>query len=205
MKTKNEHIKTWLPVFPGFYDTIFQADETNEIYSINEALKELNKPIIEDFNKFVFDYKEYKERVSKECCSYIENELKRLKIVNSITFEKLVSPKEYNFTNDAIYCIIELTNENKKNIIKYISENEKLFNEYLSKEYTSYDGFISSYPNYYFGWVELTKNFTDYSNSHILGSILQFICDIEDINEENMYDKCEKFLTCTNYDELINL
>ena len=40
-KTLNKKIDTWLPVFSGFYNTIWEFDYDNVLYNINEDRQEL--------------------------------------------------------------------------------------------------------------------------------------------------------------------
>ena len=37
----------------------------------------------------------------------------------------------------------------------------------------------SSFPNSLVGWKELTKNYTNFDNGHVLGAILSFYCETE--------------------------
>jgi hypothetical protein len=197
-------IKTYLPIFSGFYNTIFEANgEDEEIDNINSERKLKNLPPI-DYDDCNFDYNEYCRDVSIQCTNYIEKELKELNFISSIQFEALKSPKEYNFANDSINIEIELSEDNIKEIKKFLYNNLDEYKQYLINNYTSYSGFSSSYPNTLQGWQEITKDFNDYTeNGHYLGSILEFICQINDINSDTMYDSLSDiYLFCTNYSEL---
>lgn len=197
-------IKTYLPVFTGFYCTNFEPDEDNEINDINQNRKDKNLPEI-GFDDCNFDYAEYRKEVSIAVTKYIEKELKDLNVLTSIRFEELISPKEYNFANDSINIEIELTEDNIKEIKKFLFDNLDEYKQYLIDNYTSYSGFVSFFPNTFEGWEELTKDFTDYNDKeHYLGSVLEFICQINEINTESMNDSLTNvYLCCTNYDELI--
>ena len=63
-------IKTYLPVFPGFYNTIFEADESNEISDINEIRRAQGWEAI-TYDQCKFDYEEYNKKVCEEACNYI--------------------------------------------------------------------------------------------------------------------------------------
>jgi len=197
--------KTYLPVFTGFYNTIFQANnEDCEIDDINmhRRNKNMNEISFDDCN---FNYVEYHEEISKCVTEYLHNELKEINIVDSIKFEALYSPREYNFHNDSINVEINLTDDNIKTIKKYLYDNIDLYRQYLKDNYTSCSGFISYFPNHLEGWQELTKDFTEYTDKmHVLGSILEFICEMEEINTDTMYDATTDISVCaTNYSELI--
>lgn len=166
-------IKTFLPVFNGFYNS-FWEDYLN---SDGEA-EHYNLPDDFDFYQYV-DYNKYFNHLSKQFCNILENELKEF--VNSIEFEELISPKYYNFTNDSINCIIK---PNVKVIKEYIYNNKDQYSKYLKVEFTSRSGFISYYSNDFEGWEELTDNFTNYDNKFCLGSVLNFIAQNEGITED---------------------
>ena len=192
--------KTFLPIFPGFYNTLFEPDENIEIDCINEdrqskGLKELN------FDYFIFDYDEYYNEIGYKCTEVIENTLKDiLKNDISIKFEKIISPKYYNYSNDSINVEISL---NKDDIFSYLLNNYDDFKEYIKEKYSSRSGFISWFSNDANDWI---KDFADdFEMDHKIGSILEFII-LNDDYDYNLYDKIDDLpmLYCKNYDELIN-
>ena len=196
MKTYKTY-KTYLPVFNGFYGTIFEADESNEIYDVNQQRADKNLPELE-WDAFEFDYKSYNENVVSGCVDYIEKTLLELGFKNEITNSELVSPREYNFVNDSIDIDIKI---NLNKVIEYLKNNFKEFKEYIKNNYTSYDGFFSSYSNDAEEWIN-----TEIENSpdHCVGSILNFII-LNEIDEPimDMYDSIQdNYLSCMNYREL---
>ena len=66
MKIDNIKVNTWLPVFPGFYSTIFGCDSEadNEIYNINGERGELGLPDI-DYDSVNFDYDSYHNEIAE--------------------------------------------------------------------------------------------------------------------------------------------
>jgi hypothetical protein len=184
------NIETWLPVFPGFYDTIFEPDTTDEEdYQNKERADYLPKIKWDDLD---FDSEQYENDVMKQCCSYIEGELKSKGFVTSIKLQSINRPREYNFYNDSGNVEIGLTKKNIKAIKQYIIDNETAYREYLSREYTSCSGFMSHCSNEVSDWYEYTDNFTNFSKKgHYLGSILEFICRNENIDQEFMYYSLE--------------
>lgn len=192
---------TYLPVFSGFYGTYWESDETSEIDYINERRQELGLPEI-NYDDCEFDYKEYELKCVKEFIGEFENEFKRF--ITSIEFQKIVSPREYNFRNDSVDVIIELSDDNVKEINKYLIEHNEAFAKYLHDSYTSCSGFISSYPNTIDEFIgsNLEKAL---EHSHKLGSILNFIARNEDSDIElTLYYRCNDLsVQCTNFDELV--
>lgn len=186
--------KTWLPVFSGFYGTIFECDFDNEIDYLRNDEK-ITEEIIDFFysSDLYFDeYKNYNKEVSEKVTRIIEGELKALGFLKSIKFEELRSPREYNFANDAIDIKIVFTKKNVQNIKKFIEENYETWADYLRSRHTSYDGFLSSYDNSPKSkdWEDICECLTD---SHKCGSILEFICIENEITEYTLYEKMEVY------------
>ena len=170
-----KQIETYLPVFPGFYNTIFEPDETDWLEENNVEWENMN-----------FDNEEYQNDVARAVCNTMASEL--LDYVDSIEFEAVASPKFYNYTNDTINVKIGLTEKNIIAIGNCIADNKKDFEQFLIDRYTSCSGFISSYPNDIASWSELTSGFRVFSNDgHHLGAILEFVCEIEDVDQETLY------------------
>lgn len=216
-KTLNKKFDTWLPVFSGFYNTIWEFDYDNVMYNINEdrqekKLNSINSDILEiDNSQYEYDIVQ----------SFIESlKIKLSDFIINIQFQKIKSPKEYNFVNDSVdVYIIPKIDKIKEYIYNYLED----YKIYLKNHYTGYDGFISHFSNNFEGWKEYTDNFTDYStHGHYLGSILNFICEsIDNINElelsiyyevsENIYtsnyvtnyNKCITSLICSKCDKII--
>ena len=100
---KQTKYNTFCPLFPGFYGTVFEYDnEGQDIESYNEEFGS-----IFDYEDFTFDYADYRTRVSKAFVNRLETELNSILPVK-IEFQELYSPKEYNFSNDAINVSVEL-------------------------------------------------------------------------------------------------
>lgn len=197
-------IKTYLPVFTGFYGTLFESDETSELDDINEKReKQELSPITWDDCKW--DYKEYNERVAKAAVNWVENALKDIfKTKITIEFEELISPREYSFANDSINVVISYkVGEFLPELKKYLNDNWEEFSHYIKDRYTSCSGFSSFYSNNANTWVsEYLPQVKD--RAHILGSILNFVLLNEEQNEEAMhYGICgEMYINALNYDEL---
>ena len=176
-------IETYLPIFPGFYGSIFEFDrEEDEIDHFSlETGRELTYEDIE------WDYDEFHQRVSEACVDAIEAELKSEGFDITINFQKLVSPKYYNFSNDSIDIELELSTEVFDSLIEYLKANLDEFEEYLTR-YKSYDGFMSSYSYDSADWFNeyLTKDST--SLDHCIGSVLEFILSQLEYDQHSLYD-----------------
>lgn len=197
METKK--IETWLPIFPGFYGTLFEADEDNEIHDICQQRESLGLNEI-GYEQLEFGYDDYRNSVADHATDFIEEKLKELNLITSIRFQAISSPREYNFANDSIHVEIELTEENRKSIMRHLVETAEDFNDYIKESYTSCSGFISHHSNDYIDWIWMEA----IEDRHKLGAILQYICINEEITHDDMYDYCTTqgcYISCTNYDD----
>lgn len=193
-------IETFLPLFPGFYNTYFEADgEEEEVDYINEerAKKGLDEIGYDDIE---FDYADYNERVSEEATNFVSSEID---IPMDIKYQSLSSPKYYNYANDSINIEVDITEDALATLVIYLGDNAEEFENYISDNYTSYDGFSSHYSNDSDDWMtEYMLEIED--NSHILGALLGFILENEGVTIEDMYLKATEdvYLIIKNYDEL---
>ena len=203
MKTNNNtfKVKSWLPIFPGFYNTIFEYNsEDSDIDYFNELRQEKKLAGIVEFDNIEFDYDSYNNDIAKSCCNTLENELS--KFISKIEFENVSSPREYNFRNDSINCTYTLTNENFNNIKTFIKNHLKEFEIYLKNTYTNYDGFISFHSNNSNDW-KITKKLLK-KNTHNIGSILEFICQVKQITQKSLYYDSEFYMNFLNHENLIS-
>jgi len=192
-------VETYLPVFPGFYGTLFEPEEDQEIDSINYNRSEKGLPEI-TYDDCKWDYEEHRNRVARACCGVIEHELKGIIDKNiDITFQDIHSPREYNFTNDSINVEIDLDINKTK---EYLKENEDEFAEFLKERFTSRSGFISFFSNQVIDWYNLIDNQEKYET--VIGSVLDFILENEGYRHDNLYEDVmgETYILAINYDEL---
>lgn len=180
-KTKTKKVDTWLPIFSGYYHSIFDQSEDyvyRELDMSDDEIRECYSEVFEagvsmEFFRAEFSWYLDFRAAENACSEYIANglvDLEHADIIENVVYQKTVNPKYYNFSTDSINVEIEYNTEKLK---KYISENKEAFKEYIKGKYTSYDGFISSYTNEADQWIEDINN--DDLCSHSLGSVLQFV------------------------------
>lgn len=169
-----KQFKTFAPLFSGFYESMWAPDFENIEY------KE-------------FNWKAYANDTARAFVYQLAKELKRENILTAITFEEVISPKEYNFTTDSINILVDMSEENILNLQNHIKENIDVYRERIKEEHTSRSGFISFTSNNIDEWDEQTEGFRDFevkSGKYYLGFLLGVYCDIEGIKEDDLYDWC---------------
>lgn len=182
-------IESFLPIFNGFYNTLFECD--CEGMTIEGDIEEGRIPKGTTYDNITWDYAEYNQRLSKACVGSIQQELD---FDIKITFQELISPKWYNYSNDSINVEYELTQKVFDSIVLYLIDNKDEFEEYLEK-YTSCSGFISFYSNNANVWIsDYMKDENKFK--HCFGSILDFILTNEEYDHSNLYDS---IIDKTNY------
>lgn len=168
---------TFCPLFSGFYGSIFEYDsEDSDIDNYNE---EHGTNL--GYDDFEWYYREYHLRISQAIMNAIETRLNELLPVK-MTFEKLHSPKEYNFYNDSIWCDISLSLDR---LLKLIRERREQATQYFKDKYTSCSGFISFHSNSISDW--LNKAYILEDTGHRVGALLDCLCSIEGMEENDIY------------------
>lgn len=182
-------VGSWLPLFPGFYNTwceyddqraiedlYYQIDEKELSESEKDELKELVSKELFSGDAVYEDIRSWKGKIVENFIDLIKAELSPKFLLN-IEFEEIRSPKEHNFVTDSVNCKYTFSDENIQEIKNFINENYSDWKKYLEKNYKSRDGFSS----YYSYWPESEdwKNIAEcLSDPHKCGSIMQFISEI---------------------------
>jgi len=182
-----KQIATYLPVFTGFYNTIFDESDSfieselqdeESFRSHYPDLDHIPWPFIQENFWDCIDGRSGEIGVVTQLVDNIarfyQDECNAPFILGA-RYERMNSPREYNFANDSVDCVIDVDLDGLK---RYLKENEDDFADFLRRRYTSCDGFMSHYPNTVEEWREDTEDFNEL-DGHYLGSILDFIADRE--------------------------
>ena len=172
-------IETFLPVFPGFYNTLFESDDSSVIESYNQE-----NGTNFDYDNFDWDYSDYYNQTAKNCCKAIEKLLKEKNIVQSIEFQKVVSPQYYNFSNDSINIEI---NFDLGELVCFIANNKSDFDAYIMRNYSSCDGFTSFHSNDGDKWLKSLINGDLDKPEHKFGAMLDFVCEMLIDEKDSQY------------------
>lgn len=168
-------IKTWCPIFTGFYETIFGYDYDQ----FEGGYEEFSKL---PHAKQVKHIAEHENNVGQVYCKEVEKMLNKIGITCKIEFEKVYSPKEYNFKTDSLDVTISF---DKKQLFQYLVENKKILAGYFEDTYTSKPGFSSFYNSDIDSWINIYFNQMK-EKANILGAILEGI-----IESQPNFDKAD--------------
>ena len=184
-------VHTFLPVFNGFYNTLFENILDNETEFAIDNHNETNGTEL-NYDNFDFDFASIQNEICRDAILKVEEKLNEIGINCTINFENLVSPREYNFYNDSIN--IEINFKKFSQVIEILEQNYDSFSKYIKDNYTSRDGFISSYSNYSSDWIEDLREDSE-NEAHKVGAVLDFILqEIEEYKYEDLYfDLCENY------------
>jgi len=162
------------PLFHGFYNTIWEPDTEQEESELLHG------------QELEFDYQEYQKSIGEGYCDAIKELLDEY--ISKIRFLKIESPREYNFTNDKINCVVQMSKTNLDSLKQFIYSNEGEFKEYIKAECSSRPGFFSFVSNDFNEWESLTKEFTEFEDVRHLQIILEFILSYEVSEQQEIYD-----------------
>ena len=184
-------VQTFLPVFNGFYNTLFEEILENATDNAIEYYNEQNNTLL-NYDDFDFNYNLIMSEICKDAILKVEDKLNEIGINCTINFETLISPREYNFSNDSIN--IEINFKKFSQVIEILEQNYDLFTQYIKENYTSRDGFISIYSRYASDWMEDLREYAE-NEAHKVGAVLDFILqEIEEYKDEDLYsDLCENY------------
>jgi len=181
--------ETWLPKFPGFYESVYDLDYDRIEEDIKELIedKELRDLCIKEFyctEESTRVWEDWKRQITKEFTSAMEGILRENNFIEKINFQSLYSPREYNFSTDSINVEIEFSEENIKAIQNFLKENSAKWSKYLKERYSSRSGFISFHDNFSDSeeWIIDTDHAL--SDNHNFGSLLEFIIDCLELDDE---------------------
>ena len=175
----------YAPLFHGFYGSIWEPNLEQE------------ESELEHGQELEFDNKDYQNEIGKAYCEAIKELLSEY--VTEINFEKIISPREYNFTNDKIACEVRLSKTNLDSLKQLIYANQSEFELFLKENYSSRDGFYSFYSNEFKEWKENTKDFSFFEDSNYLEGLLTFALELDEVEQNDLLDTVHHSDTCREY------
>lgn len=143
-----------LPSFSGFYESIWVDDE-RFFYDCKERG-------IEKVNGWEIDWSAYKNDVGREYAHRYEVFIRQYMHLSgfNIIFNEIVSPREYNFFTDRIFCTLEIENLSEflgdLVVLAFACKDE--LEKMIRDNHTSCSGFISLMSNKLDEWLSLYLN-----------------------------------------------
>jgi hypothetical protein len=183
-KTRNSNkVETWLPIFSGFYGTIWDGEHDAEfaLEDINQKREENGLAPLSDDVEIEWDYEGYYNAVAEGIAESVGDALVEGGYIKGYEFQKLNSPREYNFANDSIHVAFTLDTKHKATITNYLKAHKDAFSTYLQR-YQSGPGFISHHsPDVDMWMIDLDEVL---AHQHKLGAVLDFILRNENAEME---------------------
>ena len=115
-------VHTFLPLFSGFYHSIWSNNIDFEEDQIIESYNEVNDTDLswDDFN-WSYDFVGYSKAITEGIMDTIKEEFPGLVI--NYEFEELIQPKYYNYGTDSVNIILEV---DKAVLLNLIGENRSI-------------------------------------------------------------------------------
>lgn len=143
----------YLPRFPWFYasilsDMIDRAELTYLEYAIENNILP-PESTTEDLEKIrEIDYDRTRTDIALQFYQAIQREIENwLFLATSmkfLSFQGIISPRQYNFWTDELEIEIEYDHEK---ITDFLIKHRPAFSQYILDKNTSYDGFMAYFPN----------------------------------------------------------
>jgi len=179
-------INTILPIFSGFYNSIFEFDrEGEDIDWYNEENKTNYK-----FDDFKFDYREYEERIASEIVDAVEVAIHdNLGIDVDLKFLGIDRPRFYNYRSDYIDTELSISESNLDKLKDLLRDNKEEFANYLEENYKSRSGFVSFFSYDFDEWLNDYLKFDSDKLSQAIQGALNFLLLNDDYSEWSIYDE----------------
>ena len=186
-EASSEYYEARAPGFVGFYPNNFGYDSYGEGDFISAGADGKVYALFENeetgkIDKYEFTakwggpingvpQKEWENDIAKEYCQDLFSEFVGKGVAQSanhppvtrVEFEKVWSPREYNFRNDEIDIKLHVTSKEDFSAWarKYTENNEEDWDKLLKALFTRRDGFMPYYSNDPATWKEETENYTN--------------------------------------------
>lgn len=183
-------IKSYLPIFQGFYGTHFSCECDSDVCEDEGVL----------YEEIRFDYTDYNKRVAEKCVCSVWNFLKLEGYSINIEFEDIYSPRFYNFENDSINCTYSVNEEDFTELVDYLQIHLEAFRVFLKDKYSSYEGFVSFFstdPQDWFG--EYLNEDSDKFERAFVG-MLEFMLENEGYTVDTMVEDASEQIGYINYE-----
>ena len=187
-----------LPFFPGFYesDCQYQLDHCFEMdLEYLESECGASKGQIDQFADTASGALDWKKIHLAYAKSFVEGVNNLLGPDIKLQFEELTSPREYNFSTDAIFVKVS-----QSALKKMLDQTPKEALEKLIKaQYTGYSGFHSYYPNSLEGWPVDLAEWAEPQLGTLLEAFMLETVDHDDLETVQLVDECNGEVSACYY------
>lgn len=228
MFTNFRNVEIEAPHFPGFYNSVYDAnldnweDDFEAVFGgkVNEDTYNALKDEMKNNRWDYFNNDEYMKAIGENYAECLENVLNNIDGMPKlkVKFIKIDSPKFYNFETDK--CICKISGINKKSlkkIIKLVKKWESELRTKIKEDWSSCSGFISFIDNNYDHWLRVFEleeealaeyaQVTETSSGYLhnmISVILGYLIELENTSWEYdlIYDTLEEIydVDFINYD-----
>lgn len=187
-----------LPFFPGFYESEcqYQLDRCFEM-DLEQLESEYGatKDQTDRFAELADDTLDWKAIHMSYAKSFVEGLNNLLEPDIELQFEKMTSPREYNFSTDAIFVKMS-----QSALEKILAETPKEALEKLIKaQYTSRSGFQSYYPNSLKDWPADLAEWAEPQLGTLLEAFMLETVDPDDLEIEQLMNECNGEVSACYY------
>ena len=174
--------------FYGYYDDNVETAIECELEYYTENLSDERAEYVR--NNWDIDYRELHSCIANEYADYYKTALNDLLKDNDLPvvnfeFDKLISPSEYNFSNDTVQVkISEQDLITVRKLADKLTNNEgKTFKQYVYDRMTPCDGFIPFYSQNVNMWGDVT----DWKQAQI-EVLFDFVLNYKDFEDTKEWD-----------------
>ena len=187
-----------LPFFPGFYESEcqYQLDQCFEVdleYLENGC--GASEKQIEQFADLAGDTLDWKAIHLAYAKNFVEGLNNLLEPGMSMQFEEMTSPREYNFSTDAIFVKMS-----QSTLEKMLAETPKeALEKLIQAQYTSRSGFQSYYPNSLKDWPADLAEWAEPQLGTLLEAFMLETVDHDDLETVQLVDECNGEVSACYY------
>lgn len=135
---KYEYTNQSTDLFPGFYESVFNNNDTiNEIaeYKADDTNTQYD----------IVNWSDYQNSIAENCATWLFNNLPNHDIIKEMKYKELWSPRFYNYETDKLTIDCDIDPDALKNYC--LQANRDDFSKYLLENWSSRAGFVSFVKN----------------------------------------------------------
>jgi hypothetical protein len=180
--TETKVVEGVCPSFSGFYETAWGGDWDSHLENESDHFG-----VVIKYDYLDIDYAKYQNDIAEYYTGEVETDLVKGGFITSMKFQKVNSPREYNFSTDKLDVELTITEDNYSKIVEYLENNDEDFKDYITANFSDRSGFYSFYSNDHMEWYKTLVADKLKCEETQISSILEFIFDNE-FKDRDDYD-----------------